>query len=141
VLGQQITEFTDHKNLTYKNFNAKRVMRWRLALKEFGPDLQCVKGKKNIVADALSRLDIDNDQEIFNISESFGYDDNNLPPSSLPTRCEDIAKAQFDNPALQTKLSAHKDCKHVTFHGCNQDHNLTCNKDKYPYRYLCNRRL
>jgi hypothetical protein len=42
--GQQITVFIDHKNLTHANFNTKRVMRWRLVLEEFGPDLQCIKG-------------------------------------------------------------------------------------------------
>jgi hypothetical protein len=95
LLGQQqITVFTDHKNLTYKNFNAERVMRWRLVLEEFGPDLQYIKGTHNVVADALSRLPIDNDQEIFNISEYFGYDDDDLPPSSFPLRYRDIAKVQ-----------------------------------------------
>jgi hypothetical protein len=64
LLGQQITVFADHKNLTYKNFNTERVMCWRLVLEEFGPDLQHIKGEKNIVADALSRLDFDNNQEI-----------------------------------------------------------------------------
>jgi hypothetical protein len=59
LLGQQITVFTDHKNLTCKNFNIERVMRWRLVLEEFGPDPQCIKGKRNVVADALSRLEID----------------------------------------------------------------------------------
>ena len=36
-------------------------MRWRLILEEFSPELIYIKGSKNIVADALSRLDkIDN---------------------------------------------------------------------------------
>jgi hypothetical protein len=108
LLGQQITVFTDHKNLTYTNSNTKRVMRWRLVLKEFGPDLQCIKGKNNVVADALSRLDIDNNQEIFNVSKCFGYNDDNLPPRSYTTRCEDIAKAPLDNPASQLQRSQRK---------------------------------
>jgi len=33
-------------------------MRWRLLLEEFGPKLTHVKGVNNIVADALSRLKI-----------------------------------------------------------------------------------
>jgi hypothetical protein len=80
LIGQQITVFTDHKNLTYKHFNTERVMRWRLVLEEFGPDLiQYIKGERNVVADALSRLEIDDEQEIFNISKCFGYDDDDLP--------------------------------------------------------------
>ena len=58
LLGQQITVYTDHLNLTHKNFNVERVMRWRLILEEFGLDLQYTKGETNIVADALSRLPI-----------------------------------------------------------------------------------
>jgi len=57
LLGQEIKVFTDHKNLVHKHFNTERVMRWRLLLEEFGPELTCVKGSKNIVADALSRLE------------------------------------------------------------------------------------
>jgi len=33
-------------------------MRWRLILEEYGPELRYIKGKQNIVADALSRLDM-----------------------------------------------------------------------------------
>jgi hypothetical protein len=124
ILGQQTTVFTDHKNLTYKNFNAERVMRWRLVLEEFGPDVQCIIGERNVVADALSRLEIDDEQEIFNISECFGYDDDDLPPSSFPLRCEDIAKAQLDNPALLSKLKTNKDFGETTFRGGDEEHKL-----------------
>ena len=44
ILGHQITVYTDNKNLTYKFFNTERVMRWRLILKEFGPELKYIKG-------------------------------------------------------------------------------------------------
>ena len=59
LLGQRIKVHTDHENLTYKTFNSDRVMRWRLYIEEYSPDLQYIKGTHNIVADALSRLDIE----------------------------------------------------------------------------------
>jgi RNase H-like domain found in reverse transcriptase len=59
LLGQDIVVYTDHKNLSYKVFNTQRVMRWWLLIKEYGPTLQYVKGVNNVVADALSRLDLD----------------------------------------------------------------------------------
>lgn len=62
LLGQQLIFYTDHKNLTCKSFNTKHVMRWRLVLEEFGPELNYFKGNKNVVADALSRLDMDTQQ-------------------------------------------------------------------------------
>jgi transposase InsO family protein len=130
LLGQQITVFTDHKNLTYKNFNTERVMRWRLVLEEFGPDLQYIKGERNIVADALSRLEIDDDQEIFNIAECFGFDDDDLPPSSFPLRYKDIAKEQRANAALQLKLKTHKNYSEATFRGGDIEHKLIVHNGK-----------
>ena len=61
---------TDHANLTYKNFNSDRVMRWRLFIEEYSPDLRYVKGGNNVVADALSQLPkqsipFENSQEVF----------------------------------------------------------------------------
>ena len=88
LLGQQITVYTDHKNLTYKNFNTERVIRWRLVLEEFGPELVYLKGERNIVADALSRLDIEETNEILDINIAVGYDDDDLPEDSFPVRYE-----------------------------------------------------
>ena len=31
-------------------------MRWRLLLEEYGPEIEYIKGPKNVVADTLSRL-------------------------------------------------------------------------------------
>ncbi len=58
LLGQRIKVHTDHENLTLKNFNSDRVMHWRLYIEEYSPELQYIPGPKNVVADALSRLDI-----------------------------------------------------------------------------------
>ena len=68
LLGQQIHVHTDHKNLMYKTFNSDRVMQWRLYIEEYSPDLQYIKGEKNAVADALSRLDMDEEP---NLQEAF----------------------------------------------------------------------
>ena len=58
LLGQKITVFTDHKNLVHESElkSSQRVMRWRLLLEEYGPEIIYIKGHKNIVADALNRL-------------------------------------------------------------------------------------
>ena len=59
LLGQQIVIYMDHKNLTYKVFNTQQVMRWQLLVEEYGPELHYVKGSHNVVADALSWLDLE----------------------------------------------------------------------------------
>ena len=58
LLGQQIVVYTNHKNLTYKNFNMEHIMRWQLLVKEFGPTIGYIKGPKTIIANVLSRLDL-----------------------------------------------------------------------------------
>ena len=37
-------------------------MRWRLVLEEFGPELVYLKGDHNIVADAFSRMEMDDNK-------------------------------------------------------------------------------
>ena len=54
LIGQKSRIYTGHKNLTCKNFNNRRVLIWRIILITYGPDIEYIKGEKNIVADALS---------------------------------------------------------------------------------------
>jgi hypothetical protein len=45
-------------------------MRWRLYIEEYSPELQYMKGTHNVVADALGRLDI-NENPLEGTQESF----------------------------------------------------------------------
>ena len=57
LLGQELIIHTDHKNLVYKSLTSDRVLRWRLYIEEYSLEIKYIKGEKNVVADALSRLE------------------------------------------------------------------------------------
>ena len=59
LLGYQIIVHTDHKKMTYERYTSDRVMRWHLLVEEFGPEFRYIKGKHNLIADALSRLEME----------------------------------------------------------------------------------
>ena len=105
-------------------------MRWRLILKECGPEFKYIKGENNIVSDALSRLEMSDNQEILNISELYGYNDKDLPDSAYPIRYHNIAKAQETDAKLQQKLFSHRDYTLDTFRGGDKDHRLICRNNK-----------
>ena len=124
LLGHQITVYTDHKNLTHKCFNTERIMRWRLILEEFGPEIKYIKGENNVVADAISRLEMSDSQEILNISELYGYDDEDLPDSAYPICYKDISKAQKTDAKLSQNIVSHKYYTLDNFCGGDQNHRL-----------------
>ena len=47
LLGADIEIYTDHKNLTFANFNTQRVMRWICYIEEYSPKLFYLKQKLN----------------------------------------------------------------------------------------------
>ena len=123
LLGQKIVVHTDHKNLTCKNFNTARVMRWRLILEEYGPELRYIKGENNIVADALSRLNMTDSEESSeqldpsDIAEIMAADEEDFPsefPLSFPElehrqkADAEIKKLLRDKPEQYKKESFHR---------------------------------
>jgi hypothetical protein len=73
LLGQQIKVFTDHKNVTYVNFNTQCVIHWCMVIEDFAPELVYIPGAKNIVADAISCLETSDtiDLNTFNLIEEY----------------------------------------------------------------------
>jgi hypothetical protein len=69
LLGQQVIVHTDHLNILYGKLSNARITRWRLLLEEYGPKYVHIAGKNNIVADALSRLEKDEDEKLSKTEE------------------------------------------------------------------------
>ena len=105
-------------------------MCWHLILKEFGPELKYIKGENKVVADALSRLRINDNHDILNIPEFYGYDDEDLPDSAYPIRYHDIAKSQKTDAKLQQNLVSLKDYTLDTLRGGDQNHRLILRNNK-----------
>ena len=85
LLGQEVVVYTNYQDLTYKNFKTEHVRRWRLILEEFNPTLTYIKGENNIVADALSRLDIASKPLPHQqAAEALGLEKDGLPSDAYP---------------------------------------------------------
>ncbi len=107
----------------------ERVMRWRLLLEEFGPTFIYIKGEHNIVADALSRLDLteeDINTEFFNEVGNF---EEELPKNSFPLTYSRIARRQRKDKATADALAL-KTYTVNTFHGGDKQWDLATYKDK-----------
>ena len=126
LFGQQLVVHTDHKNLTCKNFNTERVMRWRLILEEFGPELRYVKGEDNVVADALSRLEM-TPNEISHkpeeMAEIFGLEKDDMPDHAYPLSYKTIQRhQQADEELLQLAMSNNSYSEAIFHEGGRQRH-------------------
>jgi len=138
LLGQQITIYTDHQNLTHKNFNTERVMRWRLIIEEFGPTFVYIKGSTNIVADALSRLDLNDTPPLevqsltlMDYSDLFGKDLDDIPTDIYPLEYRVLDDFQQRDPSLLKLFKHNSPGYHVkAFRGGGTTRMLICYNDK-----------
>ena len=129
LLGQQIEVFTDHKNLVHKTFNAEHVMRWRLIVKECGPKLTHIKGESNIIADALSRMRLSN--EDFSAEAFAGELGNELP--TFPLSHKRLAAEQANAEKLQARIQNPKEkhlCSTKSYRFSDKSHDLIVRDDK-----------
>jgi transposase InsO family protein len=135
LLGQQIKVYTDHKNLTYKTFNTERVMRWRLILEEYSPELIYIQGDKNIVADALSRLELTEDPpdlqpEVNVLAEHFALSKTDVPEEAHPTNLKTIMRYQQNDKELIETAKKNKNFSIKQFHGAGKQYSLICFNNK-----------
>ena len=112
----------NHKNLTYKNFNTECIMRWQLLFEEFGHTIKYIKGPKNIVADALSRLNfVSLPSNVQDMADCYGLDkDESIyqPKNAFLITYQLINHGQQKDKTLLTTIK--QGAKHYTlkeFHG------------------------
>ena len=74
-------------------------MHWRLVLEEFGQELNYIKVINNFFADALSRLDMDTQQEIFNLTAVAEYNNDDISPGGFPREI-DISRILLTKPLI-----------------------------------------
>ena len=109
LLGKKIRICTDNKHLTCKSFNNDRVLRWRLILEYYGPDIEYIKYEKNMVTDALSRFSLNVNQDTTNNS-TYQYqlvseinDIKEIPEGDFPFNLKLIAQYQWKETFLMAK--------------------------------------
>lgn len=95
LYGKRFTLQTDHKPLqwlfTMKNANT-RLMKWIFYLNDFEFDIKHIDGKTNYVADALSRIDLQNNTDCFMIDDP-EFDINEEVAMEIENAIEEAANA------------------------------------------------
>ena len=99
LLGAELNIFTDHRNLTFHNFNTQCVLRWRTIVEEYSPKLFYLEGKFNVLADAFLRL------PRFDPSENR---EGKSPGSMVATALQDVYHI-MQEPDLYECLNYHPD--------------------------------
>lgn len=108
LYGQQLIIHTDHKNLVCKSLTSDRVMRWRLYIEEYSPELHYVKGEDNDVANALGGLP---EEEAPDQTEQLSMDlcaklfGSEHDSHSNPLTYDEIAKQQQNDKKMKAILA------------------------------------
>jgi hypothetical protein len=74
LLGSKVLVYSDHAALKYllsKKDAKSRLIRWIMLLQEFDIEIRDKKGSENVVADHLSRLTVDFNEDAVPVAETF----------------------------------------------------------------------
>jgi hypothetical protein len=121
-------------------------MRWRLYIEEYSPDLRYIPGSKNVVADALSRLEktdaaLDDSKEAFySVMQCFGKDPDNF--DFHPFSFAHLDKSQQADSDIK-KILRKENSKYSTqdFHGGGKERLLVCYNGKIVVPKLLHRHV
>ena len=124
LYGAELTIYTDHLNLTFKDFTTQRVQRWRAYVEEFAPTLKYVPGEENILADTFSRLPRKDDlekaveiEDVYELDEHYSITEDtellecflNLPDLEEPGNNPLNYKHIHERQQSCARLSKHRD--------------------------------
>ena len=59
-------------------------MQWQFIIEEFGPEIEYIKGPKNIVANVLTHLNILPPDNSSNLADCYGLDKDDFPGNAIP---------------------------------------------------------
>jgi hypothetical protein len=115
-------------------------MRWHLIIEEYSAELIYLKGKNNIVADALSRLEHispkkqqqiqQHSHDVHYLADHFGLEDDDLPVDAYPLQYKIIAQYQQKQPDLVSKVQKHEGFQIKSFYGGGKKRDLICHSEK-----------
>ena len=100
LLGSHCNFYCDHKNLGFNNFKLERVRRWHATLEEFEYTFTYCPGKKNVIADMLSRY------PMTPVTTSKYEEITTLDNNFFPATSENLKQSQDTIKGLQEKLSS-----------------------------------
>ena len=107
-------------------------MRWWLLIEEFGPTIEYIKGPKNIIADALSRLDlVSSPSDLQDMVDCCRLNKDDLPSDAFPITYQLINCEQTKYKTHLTTIKS--DAKKYSlneFHGGGRSSQLLCYKDR-----------
>ena len=83
---------------------------------EFGPKIKYIKGPKNIVANALSRLDILDQNELSTI-DCYGLEKDDLPEDAFPITYYLLNREQQKDKSLLERAQTHRHFSLKVFYG------------------------
>ena len=112
-------------------FNTDIVLRWRLILEEYGPDIEYIKGDKNVVTDALAILPLNRNQKTTQkptyqmeiVSEI--NDTEEIPEGTFSISFKLIQKYQWVEPSTIARYKDGTYHKGYCFGGINENLKLT----------------